>query len=59
MKKKQRKVEELQEENKQKRSTLLRKKNIKELIAPSGIDARDIDHLEIIITKNGNISRTI
>ncbi len=48
MKKKQRKVEELQEENKQKRSTLLRKKNIKELIAPSGIDARDIDHLEII-----------
>lgn len=48
MKKKQRKSEELQEENKPKRSTLLRKKNIKELIAPSGIDARDIDHLEII-----------
>ncbi len=48
MRKKQRKAEELQEENKQKRSTLLRKKNIKELIAPSGIDARDIDHLEII-----------
>ncbi len=48
MKKKQRKSEELQEENKQKRNTLLRKKNIKELIAPSGIDARDIDHLEII-----------
>ena len=48
MKRKQRKVEELQEENKQRKSTLLRKKNIKELIAPSGIDARDIDHLEII-----------
>ena len=27
---------------------LLRKKTIKELIAPSGIDARDIDRLEII-----------
>lgn len=27
---------------------LLRKKNIKELIAPSGIDASNIDHLEII-----------
>ncbi len=48
MKKKQRKSEELQEENKTRKSTLLRKKNIKELIAPSGIDARDIDHLEII-----------
>ena len=29
-------------------SSILRKKNIKELIAPSGIDARDIDRLEII-----------
>ena len=48
MRKKQKKAEELQEENRQKRSTLLRKKNIKELIAPSGIDARDIDNLEII-----------
>ena len=28
--------------------TLLRKKTIKELIAPSGIDASNIDHLEII-----------
>lgn len=45
---KQREQEEQQEENKQTRSTILRKKNIKELIAPSGIDARDIDHLEII-----------
>ncbi len=48
MKKRQRESEELQEENSQTKSTLLRKKNIKELIAPSGIDARDIDHLEII-----------
>ena len=28
--------------------TILRKKNIKELISPSGIDASNIDHLEII-----------
>ena len=28
--------------------TILRKKTIKELIAPSGIDASNIDHLEII-----------
>ena len=27
---------------------ILRKKTIKELIAPSGIDASNIDHLEII-----------
>ncbi len=46
--KKRKKQEEPQEENKQQKRTLLRKKNIKELIAPSGIDARDIDHLEII-----------
>ncbi len=48
MRKKQKEQEALQEENKQPKRTLLRKKNIKELIAPSGIDARDIDHLEII-----------
>ncbi len=29
-------------------NTLLRKKTIKDLIAPSGIDVRNIDHLEII-----------
>ena len=46
--KKQKEREEQQEENNERKSTLLRKKNIKELIAPSGIDARDIDHLEII-----------
>ena len=37
-------VENIQKEN----NTLLRKKNIKELISPSGIDVRNIDHLEII-----------
>ena len=42
------KQEELQEKESNKEDTLLRKKNIKELIAPSGIDARDIDRLEII-----------
>ena len=42
------KQEELQERENNKEDTLLRKKNIKELIAPSGIDARDIDRLEII-----------
>ena len=31
-----------------KEPTFLRKKSIKELIAPSGIDASNIDHLEII-----------
>ena len=35
-------------ENNVKESTFLRKKSIKELIAPSGIDASNIDHLEII-----------
>ena len=30
------------------RNTILRSKTIKELISPSGIDARNIDHLEII-----------
>ena len=42
--------EELQvkENNIEEKRTILRKKTIKELIAPSGIDARDIDRLEII-----------
>ena len=48
MRKKRKEAEELQEENNKPKRTFLRKKNIKELIAPSGIDARDIDHLEII-----------
>lgn len=43
--------EELERQRKQKEqeeSRFLRKKSIKELIAPSGIDASNIDHLEII-----------
>ena len=44
--KKQQEVEEVQ--NKQDEIEVLRKKTIKELIAPSGIDASQIDHLEII-----------
>ncbi len=40
--------EEKQLESKTKETTFLRKKSIKELIAPSGIDASNIDHLEII-----------
>ena len=35
-------------EPKEEKSTLLRKKSIKEMIAPSGIDASNIDRLEII-----------
>ncbi len=47
--KKQEKQEKQQEENSREEPiSILRKKNIKELIAPSGIDASDIDHLEII-----------
>ena len=34
--------------NNVKEPVYLRKKSIKELIAPSGIDASNIDHLEII-----------
>ena len=48
--------QKLQEENLQKQFNdyrednvrILKKKTIKELIAPSGIDASNIDHLEII-----------
>ena len=36
------------EYNDERTSSILRKRNIKELIAPSGIDASNIDHLEII-----------
>ena len=36
------------EENKNSKFNILRKKTIKELIAPAGIDASHIDHLEII-----------
>ena len=47
-----REQEELQMQNSLKQNepeySILRKKTIKELIAPSGIDASNIDHLEII-----------
>ena len=43
---------------------ILKKKTIKELIAPSGIDASNIDHLEIIsnvtrYARSGNLPRII
>ena len=48
------KKQQLQEEREQQAQNnnqeyqILRKKTVKELIAPSGIDASNIDHLEII-----------
>ena len=51
MAKKQKQQEELQNqfrEYQDENVRILKKKNIKELIAPSGIDASNIDHLEII-----------
>ena len=54
MSKKKRKQQELEDqermlnENRQPEFEILKKKTIKELIAPSGIDASNIDHLEII-----------
>ncbi len=42
------KKQQVQETQNNKEREILRKKTIKELIAPSGIDASDIDHLEII-----------
>ena len=45
-KRKQQEVEKNQQYNEN--SQLLRKQTIKELIAPSGIDASNIDYLEII-----------
>ena len=50
-KKQQQEEEKLQEQFKEYRDEdvrILRKKSIKEVIAPSGIDASHIDHLEII-----------
>ena len=46
--KQQEELERQYNQNEQEEATLLRKKSIKELIAPSGIDASNIDHLEII-----------
>ena len=48
MLKKRKQEEEKQLINNSKEPMFLRKKSIKELIAPSGIDASNIDHLEII-----------
>ena len=50
-KKQQQEEENLQEQFREytdENTNILRKKTIKELIAPSGIDASHIDHLEII-----------
>ena len=52
MKRDQKELEEeslkLQQQNNSENVEILKKQSIKELIAPSGIDASDIDHLEII-----------
>ena len=48
MQKKRNQEQEKQLANNAKEPMFLRKKSIKELIAPSGIDASNIDHLEII-----------
>ena len=48
MLKKRKQEEENQLVNNVEEVKFLRKKSIKELIAPSGIDASNIDHLEII-----------
>ena len=47
MKKQKRQPEEINELNSIEEPGMLRKMTIKELIAPSGIDASKIDHLEI------------
>ena len=46
--KKKTKVEEKKTASNSEGSEILKKKTIKELIAPSGIDASSVDHLEII-----------
>ncbi len=48
MKKKNKQVVVGQDQNKEDKYSFLRKKTIKELIAPAGIDASHVDHLEII-----------
>ena len=48
-KKKLKKQEDLENQHEEVReSRLLKRKTLKEIIAPSGIDASNIDHLEII-----------
>ena len=46
--KKQKDLDQSREYRDERVSNILRKKSIKELIAPSGIDVSNIDHLEII-----------
>ena len=53
MKKKEKKQQKQNQPNKEEQDSFLKKKSIKDLIAPSGIDASHIDHLEII----SNITR--
>ena len=48
MARKQEEEEKMQLYNEGQSTQFLKKKSIKELIAPSGIDASNIDHLEII-----------
>ena len=47
-KKQQQEQERIQQNNRKEESGFLKKKTIKELIAPSGIDVSKLDHLEII-----------
>ena len=47
-KKKLEKLEDQEKQLEEETNTLLKRKTIKEIIAPSGIDASNIDHLEII-----------
>ena len=47
-KRKQQEEEKNQQQNNENETQLLKRQSIKELIAPSGIDASNIDHLEII-----------
>ena len=59
-KKKQKKqIEEIEQVNIEKSpySNLLKKKSIKELIAPSGIDASNLDYLKIISSTTKPISK--
>ena len=48
IRRKSRELEDQEKQPKQEERELLRRKTIKEIIAPSGIDASNIDHLEII-----------
>lgn len=42
------KVEEQENQHKKQENSFLKRKSLKEIIAPSGVDASNIDHLEII-----------